>query len=174
MVSLNIHRFGDVLRRLLVAVLAVLLLGALTVISALASGSGTWTPTGNLQANQDAASLTLLQNGQALAASAYGAELYNPSTGTWAYTGSMNAARNDFTATLLNNGQVLAAAGNDGGYIANAELYDPSTGAWTLTGSLNQARAYQTAALLQNGDVLVAGGAYNVYCPTYTAEYYTP
>ncbi len=43
-----------------------------------------------------------------------------------------------------------------------------------MTGSLNQARAYQTAALLQNGDVLVAGGAYNVYCPTYTAEYYTP
>ncbi len=86
----------------------------------------------------------------------------------------MNAARNDFTATLLSNGQVLAAAGNDGGYIASAELYDPSTGVWTVTGSLNQARAYQTAALLQNGDVLVAGGAYNVYCPTYTAEYYTP
>ncbi len=69
---------------------------------------------------------------------------------------------------------MLAAAGNDGGYIASAELYDPSTGVWTVTGSLNQARAYQTAALLQNGDVLIAGGAYNVYCPTYTAEYYTP
>jgi hypothetical protein len=147
------------LKRLLVAVLAVLLLGALTALPALASGSGTWTPTGNLIANSDAASLTLLQNGQALAAAA---------------SGSMNAARNDFTATLLTNGQVLAAAGNDGGYIASAELYDPSTGAWTLTGSLNQARAYQTAVLLQNGDVLVAGGAYNVYCPTYTAEYYTP
>lgn len=58
--------------------------------------------------------------------------------------------------------------------LACAELSDPSTGAWTLTGSLNQARAYQTAVLLQNGDVLVAGGVYNVYNPTYTAEYYTP
>jgi N-acetylneuraminic acid mutarotase len=69
---------------------------------------------------------------------------------------------------------VLAAAGNDGGYIADAELYNPSSGAWKLTGSLNQARAYQTAVLLQNGDVLVAGGAYNVYNPRYTAEFYTP
>jgi hypothetical protein len=279
--SLNIHRFRAVLVRLLFAVLAALLLGALTALPALAAGSGTWTPTGNLQANSDAASLTLLQNGQALAAGASGAELYNPSTGTWAYTGSMNATRNDFIATLLTNGQVLAVGGyyNDpvkgavalasaelynpstgkwtytgslhtarwshtatllqngevlvaggetlgpdgrisfasaelynpatgqwkatgsmttvrrghtmtlltngkvlvaggadsaGNYLASVELYDPTTGIWTTTGSLHTARYLHTAALLQNGDVLVAGGAYNVYYPTYTAEYYTP
>ncbi len=126
--------------------------------------------------------MTLLQNGQVLVAGGSdgagnllaSAELYTPSTGTWTLTGSLPHPLDGFTATLLTNGQVLAAAGNDGGYIASAELYDPSTGIWTVTGSLNQARAYQTAALLQNGDVLVAGGAYNVYCPTYTAEYYTP
>ena len=101
-------------------------------------------------------------------------ELYNPSTRTWTLVGSLPHPLDGFTATLLNNGQVLAAAGNIGGFIASAELYDPSTGVWTLTGSLNQARPYQLAVLLQNGDVLVAGGAYNVYNPTYTAEYYTP
>lgn len=194
--TVNTHRSAGVFTRLLVAWLTALILGALTVlpvVPALAAGSGTWTPTGNLQDNQDAATLTLLQNGQGntmtrlqngqvlVAGGADGAdnllasaELYNPSTGTWTLTGSLPYPLDGFTATLLNNGQVLAAAGNIGGYIAGAELYDPSTGVWTLTGSLNQARAYQLAVLLQNGDVLVAGGAYNVYNPTYTAEDYTP
>jgi Galactose oxidase, central domain len=171
-------------KRLLIAVLAVLLLGVLTALPALASSSGTWTPTGNLINNSDAASLTLLQNGQALAASASGAELYTPSTGTWTITGSMNAARNNFTATLLNNGNVLAV----GGYysdpvkgpiaLASAELYNPSTGTWTYTGSLHTARWNHSATLLQNGEVLVAGGesfgsggTTNVYA---SAELYNP
>ena len=144
--------------------------------------TGKWTTTGSMTTVRRGHTMTLLQNGQVLVAGGSdgagnllaSAELYDPSTGTWTLTGSLPHPLDGFTATLLTNGQVLAAAGNDGGSIASAELYDPSTGAWTVTGNLNQARAYQTAALLQNGDVLVAGGAYNVYCPTYTAEYYTP
>ena len=144
--------------------------------------TGKWKTTGSMTTVRRGHTMTLLQNGQVLVAGGSdgsgnllaSAELYNPSTGTWTLTGNLPHPLDGFTATLLQNGQVLAAAGNDGGYIACAELYDPSTGAWTLTGSLNQARAYQTAVLLQHGDVLVAGGAYNVYYPTYTAEYYTP
>ena len=178
------HLSRAALVRLLFAPLAALLLGALTALPALASGSGTWTPTGNLISNSDAAFLMVLQNGQALAASASGAELYTPSTGTWAHTGSMNAARNDFTVTLLTNGKVLVAGGyrNDPvkGAVAlgSAELYNPTTGKWTYTGSLHTARWSHSANLLQNGEVLVAGdesfgsgGTTNVFA---SAELYNP
>jgi N-acetylneuraminic acid mutarotase len=177
--SLNTHRFRAVLVRLLFAVLAALLLGAFMALPVLASGSGTWTPTGNLLSNSDAAFLTVLQNGQALAASASGAELYNPATGTWMSTGSMNAARNDFAATLLTNGQVLAVGGyrNDplkgAVALASAELYNPSTGKWTYTGSLNTARDQHAATLLNNGEVLVAGGQ-NGTIVLASAELYAP
>jgi N-acetylneuraminic acid mutarotase len=165
--TVNTHRSTALYTCLLVAWLTALILGALTalpVVPALAAGSGSWTPAGNLQDNQDAATLTLLQNGQALAVAASGAELYNPATGKWTYTSSMNTARNDFTATVLNNGQVLAV----GGYyndpfkgpipLASAELYNPATGKWTTTGSLHTARWSHTATLLQNGEVVIAGG----------------
>ena len=51
------------LRRLLVVVLAVLLLGVFTTLPALASGSGTWTVTGSLHLARWEATATLLQNG---------------------------------------------------------------------------------------------------------------
>src|SRR5438132_1342134 len=95
------------LKRLLVAVLAVLLLGALTALPALASASGTWTTTGSLHTALYQHTATLLQNGQVLVAGGQGfnylssAELYNPSTGTWTLTGSLHTARALHTATLL-------------------------------------------------------------------------
>jgi hypothetical protein len=82
------------LKRLLIAVLAVFLLGALTAISALAS-SGTWTLTGNMNLYRDSFTATLLTNGQVLVAggdvngypvATNVAELYNPSTGKWTDT----------------------------------------------------------------------------------------
>jgi N-acetylneuraminic acid mutarotase len=160
-----------VLKRLLVAALAVLLLGVLTAIPALAA-SGTWTLSGSLNTARQVHMMTLLQNGQVLVAGgedAYShllasAELYNPAMGTWTTTGSMNTTRGDATMTLLTNGQVLVV----GGYysdpvkgpiaLASAELYNPSTGKWTYTGSLHTARWNHSATLLQNGEVLVAGG----------------
>jgi len=56
------------LKRLLIVVLAVLLLGVLTILPARASGSGTWTVTGGLNFAPDGGTATLLQNGQVLVA----------------------------------------------------------------------------------------------------------
>jgi N-acetylneuraminic acid mutarotase len=162
-----------VLKRLLVAVFAALLLGVLPALPALAAGSGTWTTTGSMSTTREAHTMTLLQNRQVLVAGGFdiyqdilaSAELYNPATGTWTLTGSLNVARYDATATLLPNGQVLVAGGEAfDAYgvniiaLASAELYNPATGTWTLTGSLNVARYDHSATLLQNGQVLVAGG----------------
>ena len=70
----------------MIAVFAVLLLGVLTAIPALAAGSGTWTLTGSLNAYRVGHTAILLQNGQVLVAGGRdnglnilsSAELYNP------------------------------------------------------------------------------------------------
>ncbi len=74
--------------------------------------------------------LTLLPNGQVLAAGGYqeanilnSAELYDPATGTFTGTGDMNDRRAQHTATLLTTGKVLAAGGYPD-FLASAELYD--------------------------------------------------
>jgi len=48
--------------------LAALLVGALTAVPALASGSGTWTTTGSLNVVRQADTATFLQTGQVLVA----------------------------------------------------------------------------------------------------------
>ncbi len=169
------------LKRLLIAALAVLLLGVFPALPALASGSGTWTLTGSLNVARWEPAATLLQNGQVLVAGGIysaSAELYTPSTGVWTTTGSMHSNRWLFTATLLSNGQVLVAGGesyvnNQLVLLASAELYNPSTGTWTTTGSMHTAREVHTATLLQNGQVLVAGGGGNTGTLA-SAELYNP
>ena len=124
------------LKRLLVAGLAVLLLGVLTALPALASGSGTWTLTGSMNTARDGHTMTLLPNGQVLVAGGFdtslnilaSAELYNPATGKWILTGSMNVSRIGGTATLLSNGQVLVAGG---------QTYD---GPLSINGTKNNAK----------------------------------
>jgi hypothetical protein len=94
--------------------------------------------------------LTLLPNGQALAAggetdscsgnacyfagSLATAELYDPSATTFIRTADMAAARESHTATLLDDGRVLIAGGVTyggigifGGSLGSAELYTPDT-----------------------------------------------
>jgi hypothetical protein len=159
-----------------------------------ASGSGSFAPTGALNAGRYAHTATLLQNGQVLVAGGFGdtsacqdvgvqaqntAELYDPGTGSFKKTGNMGLPRGGHTATLLTNGKVLVAGGEDqvagGTGSASAELYDPSTGAFTPTGSMNVARFRHTATLLQNGKVLVVGGVPGDSSnPAATAEVYDP
>ncbi len=174
------------LKRLLVAALAVLLLGVFTALPALASGSGTWTLTGSLNVGRANHTATLLSKGQVLVAGGlfddYGydvptrsAELYTPSTGKWTNTGGMNVPRAFHVAARLSDGRVLVAGGRDpyNRNQATAELYDPATGTWAYTGSLNTGRSSFTATLLSNGQVLVAGGS-NSAGHLASAELYTP
>jgi len=140
--------------------------GGLAAAPASAATSGTFSATGSMNNARVNDTVTVLANGQVLAAGGgFGsvtlasAELYNPATGTWAPTGSMATARANQTATLLNNGQVLVAGGaNSTGRLASAELYSPATGTWASTGSLGTPRDAHSATLLPDGDVLVTAG----------------
>ena len=133
--------------------------------------TGTWTATASMSTDRDVHTLTLLANGQALAAGGASggwgvcndltsAELYDSSAGTWFLTGNMTVARFYHTATLLPNGQVLAAGGTDceGNILSSAELYTPPPGATLSTTSLTfgvqlvgTRSAAQTAILTNTG-----------------------
>lgn len=128
-------------------------------------------PTGNvLAAGGEEEFYQQVDSGILYAASAAGAELYDPATGAWSATGSMSMSRERFAAMLLPDGTVLAEGGIEfvesyyfsttvgSGSLASAEIYNPTTGTWTVTGSMTTARTDQTSTLLPNGTVLVAGG----------------
>jgi hypothetical protein len=156
--------------------------------------SGSFAPTGTLNAPRYAHTAALLQNGKVLVAGGFGdttdcqdvgvqaqntAELYDPVTGSFIKTGNMGISRGEHTATVLTNGKVLIAGGGDQGSggtgSASAELYDQSTGAFIPTGSMTVARFRHTATLLKNGKVLVVGGVpVDSSNPTATAEVYDP
>ncbi|HKE29577.1 MAG TPA: kelch repeat-containing protein [Bryobacteraceae bacterium] len=156
--------------------------------------TGTFSLTGSMIADQDAASL--LMNGNVLFAGGendFGrlpvAEIYDPVTGAFSSTGNMLSGRSWHTITLLPDGKVLAAGGEtdscssngcfSAGTLATAELYDPASGTFSPTGSMAQAREGHTATLLNDGRVLLAGGSFfsgiNACCgTTASAELYTP
>jgi len=101
-----------------------------------------WTPTASLSTNRDGHTLTVLTDGQVLAAGGgpggwgwytplLATELYDPTAGTWSITGSLNMNRTGHTATLLPDGRVLVVGGDchlPSGVVglATAELYTPS------------------------------------------------
>jgi N-acetylneuraminic acid mutarotase len=149
--------------------------------------TGTWTPTGSMNAARSSHTATLLQNGKVLVAggvvmfsnggwsAGYSAEIYDPATGTWTPTGSMSGARSGHSATLLQDGKVLVA-GECPMWSCDtftAELYDSSTGTWSLTGSLSTVLEAPSATLLQDGKVLVEGGSDEVSTVN-SAELYDP
>jgi galactose oxidase-like protein/Kelch motif protein len=117
--------------------------------------TGTWTPTGNMTTGRESFALTVLANGEVLAAGGFSngslsnAELYNPATGQWSSTGSIvgNNIVNDNGAVLLQTGEVFAASTN---------LYNPSTATWSTTSS-PPVGGFIPIALLPNGDVWTAG-----------------
>jgi hypothetical protein len=101
--------------------------------------SGTFSPTGSLNAARTVASATLLNNGTVLVAGGSGpgspnlttlttAEIYDPTAATFSTTGSLNVPHDTQAALLLPNGFVLFA----GNYYlptekSPAELYEPAT-----------------------------------------------
>jgi len=100
--------------------------------------TGRWSYTASLPNHRAWESVTLLPNGDVLAAGGTyfagpgpgngvfnSALLYNPATGSWNVTASLNAARSGHSATLLHNGKALIVGGFVGTNttIRSAELY---------------------------------------------------
>jgi hypothetical protein len=159
--------------------------------SALPSGSGSWSATGNMVETRFGETATRLTNGRVLVAgggtdwagrgaSSATAELYDPTSGRWTLTGSMHEGRQGHAAVLLVTGEVLVIGGQTSGAgpgaphaLATAELYDPDTGLWRETGLLATARVGATATFLQDGKVVAVGGATSAG-PVRSAETYDP
>jgi hypothetical protein len=118
--------------------------------------TGQWTATGSMNTGRYSFALTLLANGEVLAAGGTNcggggltsAELYNPATGTWTATRSMTIGNETNWAILLQNGEVFV--------VLNDNLYHSSTGTWTATTKAS-IFAHAPLVLLPNGDVWAAG-----------------
>jgi Kelch motif protein len=118
--------------------------------------TGLWTEAGAMTAGRADFTLTVLSNGQVLAAGGdncgggglTSAELYNPATGAWTATGSMTLGNQSNDAVLLSNGEVFV--------IGNHNIFNPSMGTWTAT-TAPPITANPPIALLQNGSLWVAG-----------------
>jgi N-acetylneuraminic acid mutarotase len=118
--------------------------------------TGTWTETGSMSVGRYSFTLTLLSNGEVLAAGGancgngglLSAELYSPATGTWTATGNMTSGNQSTGAALLQNGRVFV--------VGNDNIYNPSTGSWSST-TPPPTFAQVPLVLLPNGDVFAAG-----------------
>jgi hypothetical protein len=118
---------------------------------------GTWEATGSMHNNRNA-SLTLLQDGQALVADET-AELYDPSMGQWTMTAAMyyTFGTGRLATVLLKNGDVLVYGNHFACYAS--EFYNPTANIWSRTnGTCGTAVSYAPLALLGTGKALLAGG----------------
>jgi N-acetylneuraminic acid mutarotase len=138
--------------------------------------TGTWTPTGDMNAVRVLYTATLLPDGRVVVAGGLDAlaiangvpiastEIFDPETGMWTRIGDLKTSHALHTATLLPDARVLVA-GSGGSPLdpllpqtAHVELLDPLMANWTATGDLHTRRKGHTATLLPDGLVLVAGG----------------
>jgi len=131
--------------------------------------SGTFSSAGNMQAERDGHTMTLLANGSVLIA---GGESCVPGGGGGGGSSSKNlgeplsggAHLTYASFTPVTNSVTCTALGS-------AEIYDPQSGTFSLTGSLNTARYNAAAIQLANGQVLIVGGS-DEYYPLNSAELY--
>jgi hypothetical protein len=152
------------------------------------TGADNWVLTGSLNVQRNAFTLTLLNDGRALAAGGSGSssnlqssETYNPASGTWSMAGNMATPRANQTATLLPSGKVLIAGGCSGypcNGLTSSELFDPSSNQFSTTGFMITGRYGHQAVLLTDGRVLVMGGTSicnsSTCNPLDSAEIYDP
>jgi len=135
--------------------------------------SGTFSSAGNMQAERDGHTMTLLADGTVLIA---GGESCVPGGGSGGGGGSSSknlgeplsdGAHLTYASFTPVTNSVTCTA------LASAEIYDPQTGSFSLTGSLNTARYNAAAIQLANGQILVVGGS-NEYYALNAAELYNP
>lgn len=139
--------------------------------------TGHFTAAGNMAAERDFFTATLLGTGKVLVAGGVNStnfldtsDLFDPSSASFAATGNLTATRFYHDATLLKDGTVLLTGGVGASpALATAEIYDPTAGTFAATGSMISPRVWHTATLLQDGRVLVTGGS---AAPFATAELY--
>jgi hypothetical protein len=92
--------------------------------------TGAFTPTGNMTADREEHTATLLPDGRVL------------------IVGGASAA------LIWSDVRTISSQGT----LASAEIYDPATGSFTATDSMTAPRSAHTATLLPDGTVLLAGG----------------
>jgi hypothetical protein len=151
---------------------------------ALASGTGSFSPTESMGSPRYGAAAALLADGRVLVAggrSRYSgpglssAEVFNPANGSFSGVGSMTTPRLGAATARLRDGRVLIAGGWDGvsaSDLASAEVFDPASGQFSGgIAPMNMPRAGAVADPLPDGRVLVVGGTQSpsspeVYSPT--------
>jgi N-acetylneuraminic acid mutarotase len=154
------------------ACLALLL--SLLALAAVPAGAAadSWTRTGSLVTGRLWHSVTLLPNGQVLAAggtdlpgfnSTATSERWDPTSGQWLGTPSFTTPRDRQGASLLPDGRVLMTGGQlntpgADGVLNSALAYDPIANAWSSVAAMPRAHANQQQVTLQDGRVLVIGG----------------
>jgi len=160
--------------------------------------TGTWTPTGSMNAPRHTTSAARLADGRVLVPAGFGgpdphdtsatADVYDPVSGTWSLTGPLNRSRARQGAMALPDGTVLVGPGSRATsfgppFVATindtSELYGPAANAWQLTPGkpILPGRFNFQQAVLPNGEALMAGGfggPAGSEAATLTAEVYDP
>ena len=134
-------------------------------------GSGTFSSAGNMQAERDGHTMTLLADGRVLIA---GGESCIPGGGSGGGPSSRNLGEPFLGGAHLTYASFTPVTKPVSCTVqASAEIYDPQSGTFSLTGSLNTARYNAAATTLANGQILVVGGS-GEYNPLNSAELYNP
>ncbi len=140
--------------------------------------ANTWANAASMNSARSGHTLTLLQNGNVLAAGGVDAggnalntaEIYDPAANSWTAVANLTTARSEHTATLLNDGTVLVT----GGYDNSAEVYNVTANTWTAAGTMQAYGTGYTTTLLSNGKVLVTGGEDSQVDLLQSAQIYDP
>jgi hypothetical protein len=147
-----------------------------------AAGSGSFTPTGDMNVPRMFLAAASLPDGRAMVfggnhdgsatGGLAGTEFYDPASGAFTPGPSLGFVRDGPIAAPLADGRVLVAGGR--GPLSSAQVYNPATNSFSGTGFMQDAREGAGAAPLPDGRVLVVGGYVSGTTYLETAEIWDP